>query len=456
MDPWFHLSRHVLFPLQCRRERSDIPRSLRDLESSQWWTAAALTELKLRRLKAVLVHANTSSPYWRKAFAVAGLQPQTIHDLSDLQRLPTLSKRDLQQHRTEMRAPGHHGRLIADKTGGSTGEPVKFDLDERRFYYRNAVAMRHNIWAGWQLGCKSAFFWGHRADAKTPSRRLARLRTTLLDRQIFLDTSSLSVAAMTAFQTQLLAFDPAIYIGYANAVYLYAQFLQKRGGRYHRPRGIITSAEFLAPEQRAVIESVFGCRVFDRYGSRETGLVASECGEGDAMHVADESILVEILRADGTPAAPGERGRVVVTDLLNFGMPLLRYEIRDTASPVSGACPCGRGLSRLRMAGGRVTDFLLARDGRIVSGASLTIYLIANARGIAHAQLVQETRSAIRVRVVPGEGYDRSTAEWILGELPGYFGTDMEFTVEEVADIPLAASGKHQFSVSTLDPTELF
>ncbi len=456
MDPWALLSRHVLFPLHCRRERNGIPRDLRDLEASQWWDAAALAELQLGRLRSLLAHAGAASPYWREVFAAADLRPQAVHELADLRRLPTLTKRDLQRHRLEMRAPGHPGRLIADKTGGSTGEPVTFDLDARRFYYRNAVAMRHNDWAGLRLGRKSAYFWGHRGDLATPPRRLARARAALMDRQIFLDTSSLSAAAMDHFRARLLSYDPAVYVGYANAVYLYARFLQKRGGPYHRPRGIITSAEFLAPEQRQVIETVFGCRVFDRYGSRETGLVASECGQGEAMHVADESILVEILRPDGTPAAPGERGRVVVTDLLNLGMPLIRYEIRDTAVPVADACPCGRGLSRLRMAGGRITDFLLARDGRIVSGASLTIYLIANARGIAHAQLVQETRDEVRVRVVPGEGYGPDTATWILGELPRYFGDDMAFKVEEVAEIPLASSGKHQFSISALDPTELF
>ncbi len=456
MDLGALISRHVLFPLHSRREGSDIPRLLRELEASQWWTPSALADLQLQRLRALLVHAGHNSPYWRDVFAAADLDPERVQDLTDLRRLPTLSKRDLQKNRERMRAPGHPDRLLPDKTGGSTGEPVEFDLNEGRFHYRKAVAIRHDRWAGWDLGRKSAYLWGHRQDVAAPKSTVAKLRARLMDRHIVLDTSSLSVEAFEAFRQQLLTFEPDVYIGYANAVFLYARFLQERGGRYHHPRGVITSAEYLAPEQRAVIESVFGCPVYDRYGSRETGLVASECGHGDAMHVADESIVVEILGPDGEPAAPGERGRVVVTDLLNHGMPLIRYEIRDVASPVTGACPCGRGLSRLQMAGGRVTDFLLALDGRIVSGASLTIYLIANARGVAQAQLVQDTRDAVTVRVVPGDEYESSTAEWILGELPRYFGDDMRFSVEEVAEIPLAASGKHRFSISNFDPTDLF
>ncbi|HOX25965.1 MAG TPA: phenylacetate--CoA ligase family protein [Candidatus Krumholzibacteria bacterium] len=456
MNPGTLFARHVLFPLQCRREHNHIPSYLRDLERSQWLEPAELAELQVRRLRELLTHAGMQSIYWRRVFAEAGFDPAGVRDVTDLRRLPTLDKRGLQSHHEEMRAPGHAGRLIPDKTGGSTGEPVRFDLDERRFYYRRAVEIRHDRWTGWDVGDKAAYFWGHRRDVARPASRLTRLRLKVMDRRIVLDTSSITADAMERFRRRLLEHDPAIYVGYANALYLYARFLQKRGGDYQRPRSIVSSAEFLAPERREVIESVFGCRVYDRYGSRETGLVASECGRGDAMHVAGESVLVEILRPDGAAASPGERGRVVVTDLMNHGMPLIRYEIRDMAEAVAVTCACGRGLPRLRMAGGRVTDFLLARDGRIVSGASLTIFLAANAPGVAQAQLVQRTRDEVRIRVVPGEGYGPQTREWLLRELPRYFGEEMSFGVDEVAEIPLAASGKHRFSVCELDPTELF
>jgi len=456
MDPLAMRSRYVLYPRHCRRERNGIPRYLRELESSQWGDRGQLADLQLRRLRALLAHAIRHSPYWRDKLAAADLTPTSLTGLADLRRLPTLAKRDLQRMHAQLRAPGHAGRYIADKTGGSTGEPVVFGLDAPRFYYRHAVAIRHDRWSGWELGDKTAYFWGHRRDLAAPQTLASRLRERFMDRQIVLDTSSLSAETLEAFRRRLLRFRPPLYVGYANAVYLFARYLEKRGGDYHRPQGVITSAEYLAPERRATIETVFGCRVFDRYGSRETGLMASQCEHGDCMHVADEGVLVEILRPDGSPAAPGERGRVVVTDLLNLGMPFIRYEIRDVAEPVAEPCACGRGLSRLRMAGGRTTDFLLARDGRMVSGASLTIFLIANARGVAQAQLVQVSRGEIRVRVVPGEGYGPDTAAWILDELPRYFGHDMTFAVDEVTEIPLAASGKHRFSICEFDPTEIF
>ena len=165
---------------------------------------------------------------------------------------------------------------------------------------------------------------------------------------------------------------------------------------------------------------------------------------------------MEFVR-DGKPVAPGERGRLLVTDLSNPAMPFIRYEIGDVGAPhAGGACSCGRGLPRMEMAAGRVTDFLLTPSGGMVSGASLTIYLIANAPGVAQAQLVQEVRDRILIRLVPGEGYGDDTHAFFAEQIPGFFGPDMKYDVEEVAEIPSEASGKYRFSICKLDPAELF
>jgi phenylacetate-CoA ligase len=247
-----------------------------------------------------------------------------------------------------------------------------------------------------------------------------------------------------------------VYIAYANSLYLYARFLEETGGDWHRPQAVITSAEYLDPERRAVIERVLGCRVFDRYGSRETGVIASECDAHDGLHQCAETLYLEFAR-DGRAVAPGEQGRLLVTDLANPAMPFIRYEIGDVGAPhAGGPCACGRGLPRMEMAGGRVTDFLLTPEGGIVSGAALTIYLIANAPGVVQAQLVQEVRDRILIRLVPGDDYGDATHAFFAEQIPRFFGTGMRYDVEEVAEIPSEASGKHRFSICKLDPAELF
>ncbi|RKZ18857.1 phenylacetate--CoA ligase family protein [bacterium] len=457
MDPGGAFAKHLLFPLQCLWERNTVPRHLADLEQTQWRTQDEIRDLQLGRMQHLLDHAYGNSPFWRRRLDAAGFGPGDLTSLEQVAELPVLTKQDIREHAQAMvDTTADTSKLMRDKTGGSTGEPLNFMRTADRDSSRVAAAIRHDRWTGWDIGDKAAYIWGHPRDLAAQASRRRQLRRRFLERRIILDTSSLSRDRLAEFRDELLDFRPVVYIAYANSLYLYARFLEETGGDWHRPGAVITSAEVLDPDRRAVIERVFDCKVFDRYGSRETGVIASECEAHDGMHLCAEHLYVEFAR-DGRPVAPGEQGRLLVTDLSNPVMPFIRYEIGDVGAPhAGGACTCGRGLPRMEMAAGRVTDFLLTPAGSIVSGAALTIYLIANAPGVAQAQLVQEVRERILIRVVAGEGYGDATHAFFAQQIPRFFGPDMKYDVEEVAGIPSEASGKHRFSICKLDPTELF
>src|SRR5262249_55637025 len=156
----------------------------------------------------------------------------------------------------------------------------------------------------------------------------------------------------------------------------------------YRPRAMITSAEVLTPDERDLLEEVFCCPVFNRYGCREVGVIASECPAHRGMHVMAEGLYLEIER-DGRPAAPGGPGCLLLTDPLNLAMPLIRYRVGDVGSWDEGPCPCGRGLPRLKEVAGRVTDFLVGGDGRLVSGAFLSVALVARRTSLGRVQIEQ-------------------------------------------------------------------
>src|SRR5262249_8373738 len=153
---------------------------------------------------------------------------------------------------------------------------------------------------------------------------------------------------------QLCRRRPRFVLAYARAAVLFARWAEARDLRLHRPDAVLTSAEVLEEDERAVIERAFGCRVFNRYGCREVSVIASECDAHDGLHVMAEGLYVELETPTG-PARPGEMGSVLVTDLLNPAMPLVRYRIGDMASWAPGRCACGRGLPRLAKVSGRVT-----------------------------------------------------------------------------------------------------
>src|SRR5262249_47435456 len=146
-------------------------------------------------------------------------------------------------------------------------------------------------------------------------------------------------------------------------------------------------------------------RVFNRYGCREVSVIASECDRHTGMHVNADCLLVEIVDDAGKPA---DAGRIIVTDLLNRSMPLIRYEIGDVGTWAQGGCPCGRSLPRLAAVEGRTTDFLVLSDGRRISGPALTL-VVADMSDVSQVQFIQRTRDHVTLRVVPGKGYSENT-----------------------------------------------
>jgi phenylacetate-CoA ligase len=447
----FH--RRVIYPIWSRKDGDYALDYLREFERTQYLSPERLRELQWERLQRLVRHAYDRCPYYRERWGAAGIGPDDLRGFEDFARLPLVSKRDIQERAEDMaRDDLPRDRLVQNRTGGSTGEPLVFYLDRDRVRSRAASSIRHDRWAGKDIGTLYASIWGHRRDHVPLSTAWAAFRERWIYRILSLDASSLSAGTLREFTDRLRRARPEVYVAYANAIYLLARFLREENIRdVPRPRAIIATAEVLEPDRRALIESVFGCPVFDRYGCREVSIIASECAEHDGLHLNAEGLYVEILK-DGRPAAAGEPGEVVVTDLLNTGMPLIRYRIRDLASPVEGVCRCGRGLPRIRMAGGRVTDFISTPDGRIVSGASLTIFLVANTPGLRQAQLRQQRRAEVIIRVVRGPQYTPASEEYLTRTAAEMLGNAVRIRVEPVDEIAPSGSGKHLFCVSEVDP----
>ncbi len=214
----------------------------------------------------------------------------------------------------------------------------------------------------------------------------------------------------------------------------------------------MTSAEVLEDEDRALLERVFGCRVFNRYGCREVSVIASECEAHAGLHVMAEGLYLEIETGGGA-AQPGQAGSILVTDLLNYAMPLIRYRIGDVGSWARGDCSCGRSLPRLEKVAGRVTDFLTGIDGRMVSGVYLATYVVAQQPWLGQVQIRQERVGSLRYRVKPGHDFSFDRAQAYLREATeNCLGRGSNVEVEIVDALPSEPSGKFLFSRSLVAP----
>lgn len=453
MDLIQPLARFVVIPLMNLKNRTTDMKFIREAERAQFLPREELVQLQVRRLGALLEHAGKHCPFYVKRFADAGFDPSRIRSLSEIEKLPLLTKADIQQHRDSMTAQNmSESDRVPNQTGGSTGSPLRFFMSPDSVYRRIANTIRHDRWAGLEPYHKGAAIWGHRRDLNAPRSTVDNLRNALFSRRVILDTSDITEEKLARFVKKLNREKPTTYVAYANSIYLIARYIKERRiTGYHRPKSIITSAEVLADDQRRLLEEVFGCPVFNRYGCREFSVIASECSAHTGLHIAADTLIVEIVRNDRV-CAPGELGQIVITDLHNYAMPFIRYRIEDMGVLLDTECTCGRTFPMMNIVGGRVTDFLVTPEGSVVSGAAMTIYFIARIPGIVQAQLVQKRQDFLILRLAVDSAFGESSGQMIADSVRRFFGPNMRYEIELVDSIPVEASGKYRFSISEIDP----
>ncbi|MGH9483225.1 MAG: phenylacetate--CoA ligase family protein [Terriglobales bacterium] len=435
-----------VFAAWAYREHPGYARFRRDLERTQFCSLPQLEQMQRERLGGLLRHAAARCPFYRERLRGVGDLAAGRWDAAAWQSLPLLTKRDLQDFGSELEAEGYppEGRT-RNQTGGSTGSPVQYWVDRQRFATRMASTQRHDSWTGYRPGDWMATVWGAPLEAARGGRGWWEwCRKHLLYRSIELNTSSVGDGDWERFLSEVRRRRPRYLLAYASGAVELAERVRRQGIEDIRFDAIITSAEVLPAESRQTIESALGGRVYNRYGCREVSVIASECGEHAGLHVNAEALLVEIVPMAGV-AAPW--GKVVITDLLNRSMPLIRYEIGDVARWAEGPCPCGRGLPRLAEVQGRTADFLQLPDGRAVSGVALLTLGLADLSSVRQAQLVQRGAREIVLKVVPSSGYDAGARAELRSRVERYLQGSVPLRIEEVAAIAQAASGKYRFVV---------
>jgi len=449
-DAYGTLFREVLHPAWESGLRRRPTLGLRaELERTQWLAEEELRVLQGRALERLYRHALANVPYYRRAFQVAGLTASSVRDLDDLAKLPLLSRDAARESLADRSSRLDPLPVIRKMTSGTTGRPLELAYDSGSEHWRAATKLRGYGWAHYQPGDRSLHFWGNVAALHpvAATRRAKVALDHLLRREHFVDCTDRSAEALDRVVRQLAALRPSALLCYSQAGAALARHVVDAGTRFDFELSVICAAERLFPADRAVLERAFGPRVFETYGSREVMLIASECDEHRGLHTSMENLVVELLVREGSswrPAAPGELGEVVITDLHNFGAPFIRYVTGDLALAMApGQCACGRGLARIAAVEGRVADTLYDGAGRPVSGLLFNVLFSVMADRVREFQVVQRRDRSIDLLLVPVRELDGETRGRIFGAaakfLPG-----VELRVEVVPGVPPDAGGKRR------------
>jgi phenylacetate-CoA ligase len=422
------------------------------LRESQWWDKEQILELQELKLQRLLSHAFQHVPYYQRIFKERNLQPQDIKSLEDLSKLPVLTKSQVRNCKQELIADNQtHRMLKPGRTGGSTGEPLQFFNDTNSLSWAWGAMNRYYEWTGMQIG-DGRFDIGGGSLGGYLSKGTIRdvLSKTLkrIQKIEFYPIFDLDLKMAQQISQNAKRLGTHVIRGYPSGLYILAKFALTESLDFESIKIIQSTSERLYPEQRETIESGLSADVFDQYGAGEILSIAAQCEEKRAYHVFDEHVIVE-----NESTLNGTDGRVpaVLTDLDNYAMPFIRYELGDVLNFNDARCTCGRGLSTIGKIEGRTHDFLSAIDGRPIPGEFIP-HLFQKVRGFDRYFIHQTSESEIQVKIVRNEHYDDVEVRRLTELMKETLGTDMRIHFESVERIELSPTGKLSFIKSEVTP----
>ncbi len=418
-----------------------------------------LRQRQFWRLSSLLHHAYKTVPYYRRVFERMHITPDDIRSFADFEAFPLLSRQEIQENLTELLSSSILENMrYLNFSGGTMGEPIKFYQDLRLRESMEANWLLCLSFAGWTPSDMVVNIWGNPRD--TGSGVVKKGLRTWLAGQLHLNAYKYNKSDLENWLAAIARYRRVFIYAYVSVITDLAEYVLETKRKVGNVQAVITTAERLHDQQRETIRAAFACRVHDQYGSREVPGVASECEQGN-MHLLTHSAYTEFLpmnsaASEDNPeladaAVPGQEdahplSRLVLTNLTNLAMPLIRYEVGDYGAPQEGSCPCGRGFPLMHMGIGRLGGSLVTPGGtRLYS--TFFVRQMYGMDGVTSFQFRQKKPEEVYLYVVRGKRFSEITSRK-LQELQARFAQEicpgMNLLVEYVDDLPRTVGGKHR------------
>ena len=443
--------RNLVFPFYegVLRRRSIYDRYRRLSEASALGIDE-LREMQRRKLNDLLVYCNEHVPFYRELFALHGVDPRAVFDVEALRAKEIFTSKPIVRSAGESILSREFVKedLHNSATSGSTGTPVLFYMSRDNWCLRMAAKYRSEDWIGKPLGTPATLIWGHK-PGRTRSAEFKNSLYWAFQNYQFLSAFDIGEESLVEAVASIRRHGSRFVESYVTVVYLMAKAIAKYGLEPLKLDGIVVGAERLYDFQKEEIERSFRCPVFNRYGATEFSNVASECEKREGLHVNMDNLWVEVVDGDDRPVT-GEVGDIVVTDLENRAMPLIRYKIGDRGVMTDAVCSCGRSFPMLREVVGRVSETMKTGDGQEIHDMYF-LWKLSRAPGLVRFRVTQDSLTHVRVDIEHDGSVDREvTSRWIAEALQDLERYRVSHTLEYVDSIPLTGAGKMRFFVSEL------
>ncbi len=418
------------------------------LEFSQWWAPEVLLTCQLRQIENLLEHAWRTVPYYREPLNDVVKIPTGKLRMDDFKRIPLLRKSDLQAHKNDMksnRLPKSHLPLHKISTSGSTGIPLTMAGSGVSERFNIAFALRWHTWHRRISNNKIAEAVLPLDNETDESSNVPRWGVG------FVSGPKVIMGANQPIERQLewlLHEKPHYFMTLPSNLNALLQHCEKSGIRIPNLCEIMIRGEPLSDDLRAYCREVWDVPITAAYGSEEFAYIGLQCPEANHYHAMAEHLLIEVLDEDGNHVKPGESGRVVITDLHNFAVPMIRYEIGDYAE-VGPSCACGRGLPVITRILGRTRNmFILPWGDKFWPVFSKALADIQDkVPKLVQSQLIQPNRHQVTLRMVVSDTLSQDEEAVVKKGMAAALGGHFEIELDYVDEIPRAASGKFEEAI---------
>ena len=429
-----------------KKEGFDMSQLLSFVRETESWTRQQWTDYHNARIYPLVKQAYDHTLFYRQWFDKAGLKPEDIRTIEDLEKIPIVRKADLIAHGADFRADNaSQYAMIHHHTGGTTGTPCAYDTDRYSWALNWALKMRTFAWGGYQYGddclavmAGGSLIPGAKGDWKN---RLWRYVNNYYSMPI----TQLTDEILEQYYRHICKHHIRFMRGYPSAIFTFAEYIRD----HHEAlpmQAIFTTAEMLLPHQRKLIETVFQCKVFDTYGCGDGMGHATDCEQHNELHVCEECSIMQIVDAQGKEVHDGEEGEIVLTALYNYGFPFIRYAPGDMAVKSERKCACGRNTKMIRVLNGRSSDNFKLANGRILNGLSLPFEDLT--QEVKQFQVVQEAKDKVVLSVVPLGKISKKRLADLKKLLEYHCGEGIEVVVKVVEHIDVPTSGKMRYVIS--------
>ncbi len=385
-------------------------------------------------LSELLQFAKNKVPYYSQIIKGSYSGPESLVEI------PILNRNQFRENFEYLKAKDLENRPhYTIHSGGTTGKPQIFYQDydffnwsliTEQYYYECFLGFDPDEVGG-------AILWGSPADLLEKKKIKTKI-SQWLKQTVFLNSYSMTQDQCREYVQVINRKKPFYIRGYAQSLYYFAKFIVEQNIKVYSPNCIISAAEKLYPFMKSTVQEAFSCPIFDYYGSRELGALAGECHE-NKLHIFSFNNWIEIVDDKGKPVKPGQEGKVIVTNLHNYSMPLIRYELGDTAV-LGHPCSCGSNLPTLEQVTGRITEHFKTSNGSLVSG--LFFACMCHDDWMEHFQVIQKDFDSLEILYKPKRQPSENNFKVINDKIKTVMGNDCHIKWKEVEAIPLSPQGK--------------